>query len=204
MTSIGAGAFDGCTVLNILVVNATEPPVMGGFSLSTMPENFSLLVPNSQKDDDSIYRAYLLKLTDLLGQEEAFRILDSISDGAKERYEEEMKEAQKDSEELTLTPVPQVEENTEISELTVIPAESQQETESVEAQEQPGDQNQEQIPEPTVMPEPTALPEVSQEETTEEPPAVTPEVTKVPETEENKDAETQAEAAQNNTKEGAS
>ena len=74
----------------------------------------------------------------------------------------------------------------------------------MEAQEQPGDQNQEQIPEPTVMPEPTALPEVSQEETTEEPPAVTPEVTKVPETEENKDAETQAEAAQNNTKEGAS
>lgn len=204
VTSIGAGAFDGCTALNILVVNATEPPVMGGFSLSTMPENFSLLVPNSQKDDDSIYRAYLLKLTDLLGQEEAFRILDSISDGAKERYEEEMKEAQKASEELTPTPVLQDEENTEISELTVIPAESQQETESVEAQEQPGDQNQEQVPEQTVMPEPSALPEVSQEETTEEPPAVTPEVTKVPETEENGDAETQAEPVQNNMKEGAS
>lgn len=42
-------------------------------------------MPDSQEDGDSIYKTYLETLTGILGKDEAYRILDSFSDGAKAR-----------------------------------------------------------------------------------------------------------------------
>ena len=57
----------------------------GAFSISSMAEDYQILVPDSQEDGDSIYKTYLETLTGILGKDEAYRILDSFSDGAKAR-----------------------------------------------------------------------------------------------------------------------
>ena len=142
MTSIGAGAFDGCTGINNLVINATEPPTMGNIALDTMSENFNILVPNSESDGDSVYRAYLKSLTDLLGEKDALRILDSVSDGARARYEEELKK-------LTPTPTPTPEPEDTTEETT---EEEQEKDAGAELTPTPApeEENPEATPEPTL------------------------------------------------------
>lgn len=66
-------------------LQATQPPVFGAFSTSSMAEDYQILVPDSQEDGDSIYKTYLETLIGILGKDEAYRILDSFSDGAKAR-----------------------------------------------------------------------------------------------------------------------
>lgn len=117
ITSIGNSAFDGCTGMHTLTVNAVQPPSFGSILLTTLPEDFGIRVPDSQASEDSIYKAYLETLKGVLGENEALRILDSVSDGAKDRYAEELaKEAEKasetdeDKQETEETPA---EENTE-------------------------------------------------------------------------------------------
>ena len=85
LNQIGASAFDGCTAMHKLWLQATQPPVFGAFSTSSMAEDYQILVPDSQEDGDSIYKTYLETLTGILGKDEAYRILDSFSDGAKAR-----------------------------------------------------------------------------------------------------------------------
>lgn len=85
LNQIGASAFDGCTAMHKLWLQATQPPVFGAFSISSMAEDYQILVPDSQEDGDSIYKTYLETLTGILGKDEAYRILDSFSDGAKAR-----------------------------------------------------------------------------------------------------------------------
>lgn len=94
MTKIGAEAFEGCSALHALWIQAETPPVFGAFSTGNMAEDFLIRVPDSQEQDDSIYKAYLEKLTELLGKDEAYRILDSFSDEAKSRQTENASEAQ--------------------------------------------------------------------------------------------------------------
>lgn len=98
LTSIGASAFEGCSVLHTLWIQNTAAPVFGAFSLENMPADFCIRVPDSQESDDSIYKAYLEKLTALLGGGKAYRILDSFSDGAKGRQPELTDEELTDSE----------------------------------------------------------------------------------------------------------
>ena len=85
LNQIGASAFDGCSAMHKLWLQATQPPVFGAFSTSSMAEDYQILVPDSQEDGDSIYKTYLETLTGILGKDEAYRILDSFSDGAKAR-----------------------------------------------------------------------------------------------------------------------
>ena len=139
ITSVGAGAFSGCTGINNLVINATKPPALGGIALDTMSENFNILVPNSEADGDSVYKAYLKTLTDLLGEKDALRILDSVSDGARDRYEEELKK---------LTPAPTLESEETTEEIT----EEKQENEAgaeLTPTPMPEEENPETTPEPT-------------------------------------------------------
>ena len=139
ITSVGAGAFSGCTGINNLVINATKPPTLGGIALDTMSENFNILVPNSEADGDSVYKAYLKTLTDLLGEKDALRILDSVSDGARDRYEEELKK---------LTPAPTLESEETTEEIT----EEKQENEAgaeLTPTPMPEEENPETTPEPT-------------------------------------------------------
>ena len=99
ITAIGSSAFDGCTSMHKLTINAVQPPTFGSISLTTMPEDFEIRVPDSQASEDSIYKAYLESLKGVLEEEDALRILDSISDGAKDRYAEALaKESEKASE----------------------------------------------------------------------------------------------------------
>lgn len=96
ITSIGSNAFDGCASMHTLTINAEQVPAFGEVSLAAMPDDFCIRVPDSQASEDSIYKAYLEVLKSVFGEENALRILDSVSDGARERYiSEKEKEAQK-------------------------------------------------------------------------------------------------------------
>ncbi len=87
LTKLGEGVFDHCTSLHKLTFQSTTPPVIGAMDLSAMAEDFAILVPDSQDSDDSIYKAYLEILSGVLGEDKAKDILDSLTDGAKERSE---------------------------------------------------------------------------------------------------------------------
>lgn len=143
---IGNGVFDDCTGIKAIVMGAVEPPSFGSMSLSSMSADFTLFVPNSQSEGDSVYRAYLEKLTELLGEKDALRILDSVSDGAKARYEEELKK-------LTPTPSPE-------------PTETPQPTEMPE--EEPEETGAEMTPTPSPEEEPETTPEDTPQPTPEE------------------------------------
>lgn len=83
---IGKFAFDGCINMDSLTLKATTPPVFGEFSPDSMKEGFILKVPDSKESNDNVYKAYFEELKKALGMEEkVYRILDSISDGAKDR-----------------------------------------------------------------------------------------------------------------------
>ena len=83
--SSGDGAFDGCSSTTKLVLQSVEPPTFGTMALDTMSEDFQFYVPDSESDGDSIYLAYREALMAQLDRDAAYRILDSASDGAKER-----------------------------------------------------------------------------------------------------------------------
>ncbi len=83
---VGQGAFNGCTGITALEFRSAVPPEIGIIDLNTMATNFSIKVPDSGDSGDIIYLAYLDKLTELLGRENALKILNSVSDGAGDRF----------------------------------------------------------------------------------------------------------------------
>ena len=106
MTRIGAAAFEGCSSLHALWIQTEIPPAFGTFSGENMAEDFCIRVPDSEADGDSIYKSYLEQLTEAVGKEYAYQILDSFSDNAKDRQPENA------SEEPT-EPEPETDEKTE-------------------------------------------------------------------------------------------
>ena len=85
VAKVGEGAFEGCSSLERLHFAGQMPPSIGSFSLNGLPDDFRILVPDSQEDGDSVYLAYQTVLNDVLDPLEVRRVLDSESDGAKER-----------------------------------------------------------------------------------------------------------------------
>lgn len=86
INKIGSHAFDECTKMSSLTFNGTTPPEIGTFSPETMMKGFLFKVPDSQSSDDAVYKAYFEKLKEALSSEEnVYPILDSVSDGAKDR-----------------------------------------------------------------------------------------------------------------------
>lgn len=86
VNKIGTHAFDGCTNMKSLTFKGTTPPVIGVFSPDTMNVDFLIKVPDSQQSGDSVYKDYFNQLNAALGSEDqVYPILDSISDGAKNR-----------------------------------------------------------------------------------------------------------------------
>jgi hypothetical protein len=116
LSYIGADAFQGCSSLPEVILHSEEPPAFGAINLASLPSDFRILVPDSQEEDDRIYLAYLDALSGLLGKEQAVSVLDSISDGAKDRYlvnlakedmpEENMPEEQMPEESTTEEQIP--------------------------------------------------------------------------------------------------
>ena len=92
VTRIGDDAFDGCTAMNILYIKAETPPSVGNITLANMASDFGIRVLDSAEDEDRIYKAYLEALSKVLGAKDAYNILDSISDGAKDRIPEPVSE----------------------------------------------------------------------------------------------------------------
>lgn len=86
INKIGDHAFDGCVTMKTLTLKTENPPELGACAFDKMAENFSILVPDSQEQEDEVYLRYLSYLTDKYGKERALAILDSISDGARQRY----------------------------------------------------------------------------------------------------------------------
>lgn len=93
VTSVGAHAFDGCTGMGALIFQSEKPPAIGNMDLSSMADAFGIYVLDSKANGDNIYKAYLEALTKVLGEDKAYAVLDSISDGARDRYKEEMDKA---------------------------------------------------------------------------------------------------------------
>jgi len=100
VTEIGAGAFDGCTGMGKLTLRtlfSAEDPgklaiTIGAVDLSTLTVTedgtggFLIRVPDSKASGDNVYLAYLDLFKNMFGEEQALKLLDSISDGAKERH----------------------------------------------------------------------------------------------------------------------
>lgn len=82
---IGAGAFDGLAGVERFLFQSVQVPEIGGITLDTLPEYFDIRVPDSESDGDSIYKAYLAVFTEIFGDSRAYELVDSVSDGAKER-----------------------------------------------------------------------------------------------------------------------
>lgn len=86
VSKIGAHAFDHCTNMKSLTFKSTTPPEIGIFSPDTMMNGFLLKVPDSMDENDKVYKAYLEQLTNTFGSKDpVYPILDSVSDGAKDR-----------------------------------------------------------------------------------------------------------------------
>lgn len=83
---IGSYTFDGCSNLSTLTFKGTKAPSIGVFSPEDMADGFMIKVPDSKESDDAVYKAYFEQLKSALGTEDkVYKILDSISDGAKDR-----------------------------------------------------------------------------------------------------------------------
>lgn len=136
MTKIGVSAFEGCSALHTLWIQAETPPSFGTFAIDKMAEDFLIRVPDSQEQDDSIYRAYLEKIMEVLGKEDVYQILDSFSDGAKDRQAETASEEYvfEDGTEDTSETSAKIQKDTDVGEIEEIEEISE-------------------IPEPTLMPE---------------------------------------------------
>lgn len=87
VTSIGDGAFDGCSSMSVITFNSTTPPQTGVLTDIAFPENLSILVPDSQEDGDSVYRDYANVLKEILGIDIISNALNSKTDGAKDRVD---------------------------------------------------------------------------------------------------------------------
>lgn len=86
ITKIGAHAFDGCSAIGTLTFNGTQPPTFGTFLPETMSEDFMIKVPDSKDEDDVVYKAYYKQLKLALSSDDiVYKILDSVSDEAKDR-----------------------------------------------------------------------------------------------------------------------
>lgn len=82
---IGTGAFDGGSGISQMNFYSAAVPEIGRIELDSLADGFCIKVPDSQADGDRVYKAYLAVFTEMLGDSRAYEILDSISDGAKER-----------------------------------------------------------------------------------------------------------------------
>ena len=82
---VGAGAFDGCVNVGQLTFQSEDVPEVGEMRLLTMGNGFCIRVPDSQAGGDRVYKAYLALFAEMFGNDKAYEILDSISDGAKGR-----------------------------------------------------------------------------------------------------------------------
>ena len=87
VTSIGAGAFDGCSSMSVITFNSATPPQIGAMTDIAFPENLSILVPDSQEEGDNVYRDYAKVLKDILGIDIVSNALNSKTDGAKDRVD---------------------------------------------------------------------------------------------------------------------
>ncbi len=108
LQKIGDHAFDGCAAMNTLTLKGLTVPEIGTISFDTMAENFAIRVPDSQEAEESdyVYLSYLKYLSGKFGEEKILAILDSISDGARDRYlaalvNEEESESESESESET-------------------------------------------------------------------------------------------------------
>lgn len=100
VTAIGAHAFDGCSNMKVLTFKGTTPPNIGVFLPETMADGFLFKVPDSKESGDNIYKAYFEQLNKVFENEDLiYSILDSISDGAKDRATTEVKT--KENEEIS-------------------------------------------------------------------------------------------------------
>ena len=81
----GAGAFDGLASVERFLFQSAQTPEIGRITLDTLPEYFDIRVPDSESNGDSIYKAYLAVFTEMFGDSRAYELVDSVSDGAKER-----------------------------------------------------------------------------------------------------------------------
>lgn len=86
VTKIGDGAFDSCWSMNTLTLSGTAPVRIGAFRLETMADGFRLLVPDSQTENDAVYLRYFELLKKVMKEEDIYRMLDSLTDGAKDRH----------------------------------------------------------------------------------------------------------------------
>lgn len=82
---IGAGAFDGLSGVGKITFQSKEVPEMGAWSVDSAPAGFEIRVPDSQTENDSVYKAYLAVFGNLFGEDRAYEVLDSMTDGAKGR-----------------------------------------------------------------------------------------------------------------------
>ena len=96
LKSVGDSVFDDCTNLQYLYFKSTEPPTFGSISMEGRPEGFTILVSDSQEEEDAVYKAYFEKLMEYWEWDGpyVYEILDSLSDGAKERNPWETEETE--------------------------------------------------------------------------------------------------------------
>lgn len=85
LRQIGQGAFDGLSSAVNMIFYSNEPPKIGSMNLGSMPAGFGIRVPDSQAENDNVYKAYLAVFAEMFGADKAYEILDSVSDGAKAR-----------------------------------------------------------------------------------------------------------------------
>lgn len=93
MKKIGEGAFDGGSSIRQVNFYSAAVPEMGRIGLDGLSDSFCIKVPDSQAEDDRVYKAYLAVFTEMFGGNRAYEVLDSISDGAKERNRPEVSAA---------------------------------------------------------------------------------------------------------------
>lgn len=86
VTKIGADAFTGCIKAAYLQFIGETVPEIGSFSVEGFPADFAIVVKDSENAGDQIYLAYREALNKALGEELTYELLNSESDGAKDRH----------------------------------------------------------------------------------------------------------------------
>ena len=185
LKTLGNGVFDGCSNLTALYFIGVTPPSIGSMDLSTMAEEFVIRVPDSQDSGDDVYNAYLKILSQAVGEDKAKEILDSLTDGAKERSETsetsetlnlDAAEEQQTENVNAAEVLPEIPEDSGISEEKQEPAAPQEQKESEqESSEEPSKEPEQELseepskePEQELSEEPSKEPEKPSEESSEE------------------------------------
>ena len=83
--SVGESAFDGCSSMTSLTLKGETLADFGKLALETLADGFRILVPDSAEREDIVYLNYFEQFEKRYGQEKTYEILDSVTDGAKER-----------------------------------------------------------------------------------------------------------------------